>query len=65
VLIRPANVGRNDFEDNRVVDFAAVRILKLGIGDIVNFDNPWLDVDYTPIIAHRITPDLAPRGMGR
>ena len=64
VLIRPANVGRNDFEDNRVVDFATVRILKLRIGDIANFDNARLDVHYTTVLAHRITPVLALRGKG-
>jgi hypothetical protein len=32
VLIRTATVGRNDFEDNCVVDFASVRISNLGSG---------------------------------
>ena len=55
---------RNDFEDNRVVNFASVWILELGIGDIANFDDARLNVHYATVLAHRITPVLAVRGKG-
>ena len=60
----PANVGRNDFEDDRVVNFASVWILELGIGDIANFDDARRNVHYATVLAHRITPVLALRGKG-
>ena len=55
MLVRSADVGRDDLEDHRMVDLATMGILKFRISDVPNLDHAWLDIDDTTILAHRIT----------
>jgi hypothetical protein len=52
VLIGSADIGRNDLQDHAMLDLAASRVLKLGIGDVLDLDFSWLDVDDATIFAH-------------
>jgi hypothetical protein len=38
VLIGSADIGRNDLQDYAMVDLATLRVLELGIGDVLNLD---------------------------
>ena len=56
VLIRSADVGRDNLEDHGMVDFVTMRILKFWVGDVLNLDYSWLDIDDTTVLAHGPTP---------
>jgi hypothetical protein len=42
VLIGSADIGRNDLQDHAMIDLATLRVLELGIGDVLNLDSPGL-----------------------
>ena len=52
VLIGSADIGRNDLQDHAMIDLATLRVLELGIGDVLNLDFAWLGVDDATIFAH-------------
>jgi hypothetical protein len=58
MLVRSADVGRDDLEDHGMVDLATMGILKFWIGNVPNLDHAWLDIDDTAILAHRTAPDV-------
>jgi len=52
VLVGSADIGRNDLQDHAMLNLAALRVLELGIGNILNLDFAWLGVNNTAIFAH-------------
>jgi hypothetical protein len=52
VLIGSADIGRNDFQDHAMLNLETLRVLKLGIGDILNLDFSWLGVDDASIFVY-------------
>jgi hypothetical protein len=52
VLVGAADIGGNNLEDDAMLDPAALRVLELGVRNILDLDFSWLDVDNATILAH-------------
>jgi hypothetical protein len=52
VLVGSADIGRNDLQDNAMLDLTALRVLELGIGNILDLDFSWPGVDDATITGH-------------
>jgi hypothetical protein len=52
MLVGTADVGRDDFQDNGMIDLAAVRILEFGISDILHLNQTWFDIKNAAIFAN-------------
>jgi hypothetical protein len=57
MLVGTADVGRDDFQDNGMIDLAAVRILEFGISDILHLNQTWFDINNAAIFAHGTSSD--------
>jgi hypothetical protein len=61
MLVGTANVGRDDFQDNGMIDLAAMWVLELGISDVLHFNQTWFDVNNAAIFAHGTSNDWSSR----
>jgi hypothetical protein len=52
VLVGSADIGRDHLQDHALLDFAALRVLELGVRDILNLDFSRLGVDDAAISTH-------------
>ena len=50
VLIRAANVGRDDLQDDTVLDLLPLRVFHFRIADILDLDLSGLDVNHTSVV---------------
>jgi hypothetical protein len=57
MLVGTADVGRDDFQDNGMIDLAAVRVLEFGISDFLHLNQTWFDINNAAIFAHGTSRD--------
>ncbi|MDT4879790.1 hypothetical protein FQZ97_1154970 [compost metagenome] len=52
VLVRAADVGGDDFQDDPVLDLLAARVLHFGVVDLLDFDLARTEINDTTITRH-------------